>query len=275
MGFFGDILGAATSLIGGSLGRDSAEDANASNAALQREFAQNGIQWKVADAKKAGIHPLYALGANTTAASPSYVGDTSMGSAVASMGQDIGRAINSTRNEDDRVKSRMDALTIERGELENTLLRSQIAKLNAAPNPSFPAPGDTPLIPGQGDTKDVPLTRVMPTPGYEHSEPGYVTDTGFARTQGGGLAVIPSQDVKNRIEDTLVPEAMWAWRNNLSPNVLLTGGVRPDESRYPSKNGWYWSISNQEWRPVPDWVPKVRNFFSGAPRASYREGKGF
>lgn len=44
--------------------------ANAQNNATQREFAQNGIQWKVEDAKKAGIHPLYALGAST--ASPSF-----------------------------------------------------------------------------------------------------------------------------------------------------------------------------------------------------------
>ena len=48
------------------------KEMNAKNAALQREFAQSGIQWKVADAKKAGLHPLAALGAQTASASPSY-----------------------------------------------------------------------------------------------------------------------------------------------------------------------------------------------------------
>ena len=33
--------------------------------ARQYEFAQNTIQWKVDDAKEAGLHPLYALGAST------------------------------------------------------------------------------------------------------------------------------------------------------------------------------------------------------------------
>lgn len=36
----------------------------------QREFAQKGIQWRVEDAKAAGIHPLYALGASTAGYQP-------------------------------------------------------------------------------------------------------------------------------------------------------------------------------------------------------------
>lgn len=33
------------------------------NAALSREFAQNSMQWKAADLRKAGINPIYAMGA--------------------------------------------------------------------------------------------------------------------------------------------------------------------------------------------------------------------
>lgn len=40
------------------------------NVALQREFAQNSIQWRVDDAKNAGIHPLYALGAQGASYTP-------------------------------------------------------------------------------------------------------------------------------------------------------------------------------------------------------------
>jgi hypothetical protein len=58
---FGDILGFAGDL----LGIKSQESANDQNIKMQREFAQKGIRWKVSDAKKAGIHPLYALGAST------------------------------------------------------------------------------------------------------------------------------------------------------------------------------------------------------------------
>lgn len=60
----------------------------------QKEFAQNSIQWRVNDAKKAGIHPLYALGSQGISYAPSSFSsmpDTSLsdagnavGSAVAS-----------------------------------------------------------------------------------------------------------------------------------------------------------------------------------------------
>jgi len=46
--------------------------ANKDNEAAQREFAQQGLRWKVEDAKAAGLHPLYALGGSGAAFSPSH-----------------------------------------------------------------------------------------------------------------------------------------------------------------------------------------------------------
>lgn len=115
--FGGALLGALGGVVDRVLGR-SAEDRNTR---LQKEFAQNGIQWKVEDAKKAGIHPLYALGAPTMSFSPS-----SVGSDFAGVGQDLSRAIDATRSSKDRGQARLDALTLERAGLENDLLRSQI-----------------------------------------------------------------------------------------------------------------------------------------------------
>lgn len=37
----------------------------------QKEFAQNSLQWKAEDAKKAGFHPLAALGTNSMSYTPS------------------------------------------------------------------------------------------------------------------------------------------------------------------------------------------------------------
>lgn len=55
----------------------------------QRSVLKNQLQWKVADAKKAGIHPLYAVGA------PSVTGNFStgsgMGDAIANAGETVGR----------------------------------------------------------------------------------------------------------------------------------------------------------------------------------------
>ena len=73
-------IGAGSSILGGILDRRQADQLNASNQAVSREFAQHGIRWKVADAKAAGLHPLYAMqgsGATyspTTAFAPSQVG---------------------------------------------------------------------------------------------------------------------------------------------------------------------------------------------------------
>lgn len=153
----GPLISAGSAIFGGLLNRDSAKDATATsernalrNIELQKEFAQQGIRWKVDDAKAAGIHPLYALGANTTSFSPVSVGataDTSMGSALASAGQDISRAINTTRTQEERdtafVKTSQD-LQLQKTGLENELLSAQIAKLRQTTNPPAPALGPIP-----------------------------------------------------------------------------------------------------------------------------------
>ena len=84
----------------GALGSRKANKANRRLAEqqmrLQREFAQKGIQWRVADAKAAGIHPLYALGASTNAYNPVYSTQTNpyggAGSDLAAMGQTVQQA---------------------------------------------------------------------------------------------------------------------------------------------------------------------------------------
>lgn len=158
----GALLSAGTSLLGGLLGKSSTDKANEINQqnalrqeALQREFAQSGIQWKVEDAKKAGVHPLYALGAQTTSYSPvsvGAVGDNSLASGVASAGQDLSRAIAATSSKPTRTAAIAEALTLEKGALENDLLRAQIAKLKGQVGPPMPTLTDAAAIPGQPAT---------------------------------------------------------------------------------------------------------------------------
>lgn len=205
-------------------GRKSSQehaDARAdANTAMQREFAQHGIRWRVEDAKAAGIHPLYALGAQTHSFSPVQVGSENPAGAFADMGQDISRAIDATRTADERTNSRLEALTLERAGLQNDLLRAQIAKL--APNQvGPPAPGSNYLIDGQTDSGPAantkPLERVQSAPGAPQSEHAAIPDVGYARTKTG-WAPVPSKDVKERIEDNLIQELMWTLRNNILPS---------------------------------------------------------
>lgn len=93
----------AGNLLGGMFGEDRNEDnLNAArmqaerNEALQREFAQHGIRWRVEDAKAAGLHPLFALQGGGAAFAPNPItvgGASSMAESMRGMGQDVSRAI--------------------------------------------------------------------------------------------------------------------------------------------------------------------------------------
>lgn len=61
----------------------------------QKEFAQNSMQWRVADARAAGLHPLAALGQMGSSYTPTSVYDNGpdVGTAVANAGTAIGNAM--------------------------------------------------------------------------------------------------------------------------------------------------------------------------------------
>lgn len=230
-------IAAGANIIGGIMGNSQQRETNrmqqaiaAENRQLQLDFAANAIKWKVNDAKAAGIHPLYALGANTPTYTPVSVPLSStnhMGAGIAAAGQDISRAINTTRSAGERTDAfskTVQDLTLQKMGLENQLLSSQIAKLNQTPNPPMPI-DQRYLIPGQGQTasgplvENKPLERTPSAPGIPHQEPGAVTDVGFARTPSGGYMPVPSKDVKERIEDNLVQEVAHMIRNNIMPMI--------------------------------------------------------
>lgn len=267
----GDIIGAGIStigrLIGGAQDRAAADEINQRNIALQREFAQSGIQWKVEDAKKAGIHPLYAIGAGTTSFSPVTAGAASP---LGDIGQDIGRAVTSTMNSEEKVgaiSTKMAEAQLENQLLQNQKLASDIAKQNQVGSaPPMPV-GQRWLVDGQGNipsastpnlVADKALERVAADPGRPFSEPGALTDVGYVRTAGGGYAPVPSKDAKERIEDNVIQEVMWAIRNNLLPSL----GVNEAPPRVPGH--WYYNPLYQEYRQHD---PTDRRFLSAAGRA--------
>lgn len=101
------------------------------NIALQKDFAQHGISWKVADAQAAGLHPLAAMGANTTSFSPVSVGGSAPESKMdwSNLGQDLGRAAKAlagvqSREEVDAEAARK--LSLEKAGLENDILRQEL-----------------------------------------------------------------------------------------------------------------------------------------------------
>lgn len=95
------LIGGGATLIGGAIANRNARRQAAQQEQLQREFAQNSIQWKTADAKAAGLHPLYAMGAASTPYSPITYSD-SMGPALASAGQSVARGYQAAYNQSNK-----------------------------------------------------------------------------------------------------------------------------------------------------------------------------
>lgn len=157
---WGEVVSAGSSLIGGLInsGRQNEMDDFA------RKSVTHGIRMRVKDATQAGIHPLYAMGANIPTYSPS-VSVGGIGDAFASAGQDIGRAVSQGMTPEGRAASTLSTLAVERAGLENDLLRSQIRALNA--------PGSAPGLPGSGNNAD-PLkmagVSIAANPGWSDAQ---------------------------------------------------------------------------------------------------------
>lgn len=100
--FFSNLINAGFNWSAGKKAREAQAEANTKNAELQRDFAQHGIQWKVQDARAAGLHPLYAIGAAGASASPSFAA-ASGAEFTSRMGQNLSRAASAAMTQEDKA----------------------------------------------------------------------------------------------------------------------------------------------------------------------------
>lgn len=199
LGLVADLAPAALSFIGGQMNAKAQKETNEAIIAdkqkdrqLQHDFANYGIQWKVSDAKNAGISPLYALGANTVSYAPSPLGITapSPGAGIAAAGQDISRAMQATASQatrNDAYTKTVQALSVQKMGLENEILASSLARQRAQVGPAMPLPGNKALIDGQPATLlQTPMGAVV-KPDDIKQKPDVVPET--ARLPLAGLRV--------------------------------------------------------------------------------------
>lgn len=271
----GSLIMAGSNLLGGFMGESGANDRSEASLAFareqmqqQKEFAQQGIRWRVDDAKAAGIHPLYAMGANVTPyssvnwspESPSY----GMPQAMSDMGQNIGRAVQAKQTGGERLDANIQALQLRNMQLNNDLLESQIFR-NYGNSLPPPMPGYTvePLAPPEAmsaalanlpGTKTQPVELNASTPGIPSKQAGAVNDWTFTRTADGGLTLTPSKDVKELTEDNLIQEVLWSIRNQIVPHFSpeARGNRQPSLKEFPLPKGYYWDSS---W-PYTTWYPR-------------------
>lgn len=258
---------------------------------LQREFAQNGVQWRVNDAKASGIHPLAALGMQGPASTPiaitggsasgsvptaapesapplsPYAGNNSIAGAMGSFGQDISRAITATATEHERltgVQSVANALSLENQSLQNQLLAVQIAKTSgAAVGPSMPSQRQTRMVSGQGNTpartgyfEPQPNQPVISNPKSPSQEVGEMPGVGYERTPTG-WAPVQSATVKERNEDDVIAGLIWDGRNRLLPTFQQNLNP-PAHVKLDPGEKWIYNPFYQEYRKIkPFRVPSA------------------
>ena len=259
----GGAIGGALGLIGAGQSQASAERLNQLNYEHQKEFAQNGVRWKVADAKAAGLHPLAALGASTASYSPSAViGDSPDFSFLRDIGQDIGRAVDakSTAAERARNKEKIDQgtnLELEGKQLDNEYKRALIASqkqddalrlANAAVRaswsqqlpPAMPSIKDNPVVDGQAQAYPIPGTESKPAEVVTSFKGGTIQagtnpDIAFDKTRNGGYVMRMSDSQKQANEDSIHGTTSYLMRNVLPAFLLDASSAAPPRSLLPSR----------------------------------------
>lgn len=114
-------ISAGSSVLGGYMSNMYSKKAAKRAYRYQRKLLSNQIQWKVADAKKAGIHPLYALGAQSASYSSPIDGGPNPGEGIMQAGQAIGGAVSRIGGRGERKEQA----------LRNQLLAAQIGETDA------------------------------------------------------------------------------------------------------------------------------------------------
>jgi len=241
--------------------RERADSELAMNLKKQEEFAKHGIRWKMEDAQAAGISPLAALGASGASFSPVSSGHQEqpfVSDHISRMGQNISRAASSMVTSEEReieaMKIQSMQLDLEGKAIDNQIRASQLRQIQS-PSPGLPSNSQMPVLTGKGQGNayvvETPLTRTHSAPGNASQEVGSISDWGYVRTPTG-LTIVPSKDVKERIEDQMIPELMWSFRNNFMPNISPERWA-PDPKQFPPGEGnkWVWSVPRQEFISVP------------------------
>lgn len=184
----------------------SAKDARKMLTVQNKVFREN-LAPNVQAFKDAGIHPLYGMNSMQFQPQPvSMSGDSpDLGDRLSLAGQGVQRAASAFTSKEERARNDMrETLQLENMHLQNKLLESQITSIGRPTTPAFPSSVTAPLS-GQGDS-----TRL---PGFSG---GVIPDAALGATQRGRMALIPSPEMKQAIEDSFIPEMQWYLRQALA-----------------------------------------------------------
>lgn len=253
----GAAIAAGANILGGFLQRDAANKTNkqalqqaALNRHYQEQFAKSGIQWRVADAKAAGIHPLYALGANTPTYTPVSANFTTPDySFVGRMGQDIGRGLQAYGQRQDRLdaqkvalnrQARLDNMSAIESAARTRLLNTQADYYQSRIRPQAGVGGVT----GTGASGSL-TKNPLNTGQNKYMADNILRGVQLTRVVPGVYFVGPTEKFKQTIED-MGPFPWQAWAGLISRRV---NQIAP----YPARTGhkWVWNRATNFVYEVP------------------------
>lgn len=228
----GALIGAGATLLGGKLAGDRAEKLN-----------KSAIQSRVADAEKAGVSKLYALGANVPTYSPaSMVGQT----AISDAGQNIGRAIDAKSTAVERaggVAGQLAQAQLEGVRIDNDIKRQELlSKTNVRNQPGQPpAINDAetmPLIAGQGNAGIKIQKQISPAGSQPQKSFGVSPEVDMWRTKHGFAPEVP-QELGEAHESQPLAAAQWFIRNKIMPSISEGYKTFP----YQAPEGYHWKFN--------------------------------
>lgn len=177
-------ISSLASLGGGLISSNFLKSSSKAERRFSREVAQNAVQWRVEDAKKAGIHPLFALGAQvaTQGGSGTFIGDP-LGPSLAEAGQNISNALV-------RGSERLDPAEKQRQQLDLALGVKAMQKTDAeidllkAQSQALNSPGSPPGITQENSSE---FFGPQPFAGMQQIKPAEVTShkLGFPSVEAG------------------------------------------------------------------------------------------
>ena len=145
-------INAGSALLGSALNNVlNKDDSWQKNYDAQKEFAQNSIQWRVQDAQKAGIHPLYAMGQSPGYTPSSTFETNTMGEAVAQAGNSFANAMGQLGLMNAQLQNSKLQADVENARIENKNKELELYNKMVS-NSLGQKPNTIPYATGQGET---------------------------------------------------------------------------------------------------------------------------